>query len=300
MTWYHVTNNQHGKKEDWPMSETGLLTVKEIKRLPARAAVAFAARCARRVQVLFLRGWPSAPEEWRRALEDAVLVAERLAAQDPDADLTADLCARAEANATFGALCAQDAAVEAASPYCCANAARAAAFAARAAFAAARHDDAEAAEAAATAAELAARAALDAKFVRAIKSAMRRDLSVLSAAALRDRWTHDTPVPPDFFGPLWPDGRPPYGWPEPERSGAPQVLSERPVAVPKSDNAELVLTIDVPEGIPDEDVLGLVAELVTRADALHRAYGGHGLEVEEGNVEINRETPQPAPAGGQS
>jgi hypothetical protein len=43
-------------------------------------------------------------------------------------------------------------------------------------------------------------------------SAMRRDLELLLETARAKGWTDATPVPPEFFGPLWPDG-PPKGWP---------------------------------------------------------------------------------------
>ncbi len=115
-----------------------------------------------------------------------------------------------------------------------------------------------------------------------IMPAMRQDYELLRRAAQAESWTDDTPVSPDFFGRLWPEG-PPQNWPGPERS---------------SDKDEVAVTIDVPEGVSDDDVLALVAGLVVQADAVHRAYGGHGLEVKEGNVEVDREALLPSPTGG--
>ena len=42
----------------------------------------------------------------------------------------------------------------------------------------------------------------------AVRAAMRRDYEMLKTAAKAEEWTDDTPVPPDFFGPLWPQGNP--------------------------------------------------------------------------------------------
>jgi hypothetical protein len=119
-----------------------------------------------------------------------------------------------------------------------------------------------------------------------IRPDIRRDFDLVAALATSESWTDDTHVPPEIFGPVWPCD-PPRGWPDlgPE---------------PNSENSELVVTIDVPEGMSDAQVLELVAGLAVKADAIHRAYGGHGLEVEEGNVEIDREVVQPTPAGGRS
>lgn len=46
----------------------------------------------------------------------------------------------------------------------------------------------------------------------ALIKAMRADTELLLAAAEREKWTDDTPVPPEFFGHLWPFGAP-KGWP---------------------------------------------------------------------------------------
>lgn len=39
---------------------------------------------------------------------------------------------------------------------------------------------------------------------------IRRDLNRLRTLARKGNWTDDTPVPPDVFGPLWPDGVEPH------------------------------------------------------------------------------------------
>ena len=38
---------------------------------------------------------------------------------------------------------------------------------------------------------------------------IRRDFERVKWFALKEKWTDDTPVPPDVFGPLWPKGRVP-------------------------------------------------------------------------------------------
>jgi hypothetical protein len=55
-------------------------------------------------------------------------------------------------------------------------------------------------------AEVLAEASID--FVASV----RRDFDHLARLAEWQHWTDDTPVPPDVFGPLWPEGPPP-GWP---------------------------------------------------------------------------------------
>jgi hypothetical protein len=47
---------------------------------------------------------------------------------------------------------------------------------------------------------------------RAADDAMHRDLELLLETARAKGWTDATPVPPESFGPLWPDG-PLKGWP---------------------------------------------------------------------------------------
>ncbi len=117
-----------------------------------------------------------------------------------------------------------------------------------------------------------------------LEDAMWWDYDLLAHAHIAERWLTSTGVEPEFFGPLWPDG-PPSGWPQKE---------------PTSENTELFITVDVPEGVTDEQVLELIAGLAGKADAVHRAYGGHGLEVEEGNVDVNCQVQRPVPAGGRS
>jgi hypothetical protein len=39
---------------------------------------------------------------------------------------------------------------------------------------------------------------------------IRRDFARLKKLARNEKWTDDTPVPPEVFGPMWPEGVEPY------------------------------------------------------------------------------------------
>lgn len=242
--------------------EVSLPTKEEIAKLPHWAQVAFAARCARRMLPMLAHAWPKVSADHSRAVAKAVSEAEHAASRACAADAGADAAALGAAAAARAAAVvdAADAADAAALAALAAVAPRSAPRAARAAARAAAHDAVS-------------------------RKAIRVDFDLLALAAAQEAWTDGTPVPPEFFGPLWPNGRPP-GWPSDDE--------------PSSEGAELVCTIDVPEGMSDEEVLELVAGLAAKADAVHRAYGGHGLEIEEGNVDIEREVECPVPAGGAS
>ncbi len=49
---------------------------------------------------------------------------------------------------------------------------------------------------------------------------IRRDFVRLKKLAREEKWTDDTPVPPEVFGPLWPEGVAPYWAVEPPPAGA--------------------------------------------------------------------------------
>lgn len=52
------------------------LTENEIKRLPKRARIAFAAHCVRRVQDLFAYHWPDAPEKYVESINRGISLVE--------------------------------------------------------------------------------------------------------------------------------------------------------------------------------------------------------------------------------
>lgn len=196
------------KKELEPPSE------KEIRRLPRWAQVAFAARCARRVQPLFQAGWPKAPAEHVEAVKRAIRIAETGAAGTTRAGAVAVAASASAATRAVSAASGQ-ARLSAASAAYAADAAAVAsttaAFSADASVVAASARASAAASAAFSAGE-AARAVHGAVAETGVIRAMRADLDKLQAVAKQEGWTDETPVPPEFFGPLWPEGEPP-GWP---------------------------------------------------------------------------------------
>ena len=106
---------------------------------------------------------------------------------------------------------------------------------------------------------------------------MMLDFDLLTVAAEKHAWDDDTPVPPELFGPIWPEGIP-DGW---------------PVDAQDSEGAQLVFELEVPDNASDEEVINMVAELADRADSVHRAHGGQGLCVKEvdifGDVPVHAE-----------
>jgi hypothetical protein len=253
------------------MSETEYrtLTEEELAKLPRWAVVAFAARCARRLQPVFVKKAKQAgmTEKHLNTVDKAISLAEDSAANPASASekacasaLTPALATLAAARAPALAGAARALAGSGASVFSTVRdpgaldadvadnaadagglAVAALAFATRAL--AARDDagadvfapapaDARAdflvfapAHALARVLNTAARA-LDTALARALDTAIRRDYDLLLADSQPgDRgehgWDNDTPVPPTFFGPLWPEGVPKgLGDDESERSGA--------------------------------------------------------------------------------
>lgn len=116
-------------------------------------------------------------------------------------------------------------------------------------------------------------------FARIEFKAREFDLLLLGKMAVTEDWDDDTSIPPSFFGSIWP-------------FGPPAEFHER-----DSRGAEISIELSVPEGMTDSDVLELVKRTVLQADGLHRAYGGHGLRVDVGGVEIEREACVPVGGG---
>lgn len=200
--------------------EPKLPTEDDIRQLPRWARVAFAARCARRVLPLFQshRPGPGAPDEHTSSVVVAIEAVEQVAARAPSsapARVAVIYAAAAAARATH-------AAAYAAPRGGAARAARAARAAAATAHATAVAADAppdaprarNAARAVAYAAAAGAHAARAAAYGhRSIDRSIGQDFIKLKNAARAGGWTDNTPVPPEVFGPLWPDGRP-NRWPD--------------------------------------------------------------------------------------
>ncbi len=175
------------------MSELTQIAPESFKGLPRLAVIAFAARTARRVLPPFRHDWPDAPEEHYLAVDSAVVLAEGRGAGIHTTANAAYAAARAAADAAYAA---------AAAVHAPAYAAASTAYAAASASAA--DDNADTAfEASRTAAAAAAGVP--------VNDLMLKDITLLQEAALSGEWNDDTFVSPDFFGPLWPDGKP-SGW----------------------------------------------------------------------------------------
>ncbi|HET6573981.1 MAG TPA: hypothetical protein VFG68_10295 [Fimbriiglobus sp.] len=72
---------------------------------------------------------------------------------------------------------------------------------------------------------------------------IRRDFDHLARLVQWQHWTDDTPVPPEVFGPLWPEGPPP-GWPAdpdlPQRTELPLAFVAREGTLPRVIEDEVV------------------------------------------------------------
>lgn len=261
----------------------------QLAKLPHRAIVAFAARCARRVRPLadVLR------EDFQDAIDRAIAGTESVA-RGGDA-----VGAVAAAEDIWAAVAPGRPAV---------SVAEAAAEAAEAAKAVEVRDTAGAAVHAAAAAKAAVHAAAAAagagrghawgpdttEAVWNAEAATRADVVRLIALGLGEPGTPGLPIDPSEavpLGPLWPGGEP--EWLRKEGPRTPEPLE----ILDLEDVPELVVEIDVPDDATDEDVLALVGELVLQADDLHRSLGGQGLQVERLEVHEDAGMPVEAPRG---
>lgn len=175
-------------------------TIEEIEQLPRWARVAFAARCARRVEPLYTIDWPEAPAKHIEALDIAITMAEKFAAHTGHSGKAYEYFMYAEdaARAARSAIDADDAT----------NDADAAAFAAAQAAHAADDDGHYAARHAVDAARAAVRAANAADDGGFTVTGIRRDFDFLIKQVRENKCDDGTPVPPSAFGPMWPDGEP--------------------------------------------------------------------------------------------
>lgn len=190
----------------------------QVRRLPRWARVAYAARCARRVQALFALNWKDAFANYVQAVGDAIALAEAAArvgranfAACKDAAWFASSASTDADSFTCGSAGAASMAADAASW---------AAFIAADAADDARADflgtytaaDATRAYYAARQACFAAHNWLDST-VPAINACMQSDYELLSRFSQDRGWTDSSPVDIALLGPLWPNGRP-VGWPD--------------------------------------------------------------------------------------
>lgn len=184
-----LTGNCHESQwyEDPP--NTTLPTKDEIAKLPRWARVAFAARCARRVLPLPTFGRPDTSPHTVWATQQAVRYIELSAGK------TGALAQPSQLFALIGDIDGKgfgplvDAIVVLA-----------------------KADARDDLSLTGYASNAASSASGDAFPIADIRLHLRRDFDHLAELAHWQKWTDDTPVPPEVFGPLWPEG-PPQGWP---------------------------------------------------------------------------------------
>jgi len=159
-----------------------------LTSLPRWALVAYAARCARRVEPLFHKAWPEAPHHLLTAVAEAVEYAEQAAA---NAHSQKDL-AQYHANAADAAAARADSASQAVAE---SGAYFAAHAAANAVGAVAYESEAVAAAYYAASDASAAISAISNWDPEVILA----DLELVGALAREHHWTDETPVPPGIF-----------------------------------------------------------------------------------------------------
>lgn len=234
----------------------------EIAKLPLLAIVAYGARCARRVAPGYLIGWQP-PPHYTDAINDSINIAEVFAATN-----------RLELSTSLVSLDTTMVSAVASGAGIAANCAQAAINASEAAHIAVT-DAKSTSSAAASAAHYAALAAPSVAF-----AAIQRDYDLLLHASQAENWTDETPVPPEFFGPMWPDG-PPEGWPESAKEEC-------------AEGRALEITLDIPEDATDEEILEILEGLGEDMERFYRACGGRGLTI--GPIEISSAVDAPVGA----
>jgi hypothetical protein len=284
-----MTESESG--EDLGRTAATLPSKEEIMRLPLRAQVAFAGRCARRVQPLFVERWPdlmTLNEHHASAIDEVISLVQSAAVSPVSRSRVYELA--------YLAHNAGNSAARHHSAFVSADVARAAHSAAHAACSAADAADAytggppRASDAAyahshcAAHACSAAHSSADAANTPAAIEAIRRDFELLCAAAEQDGWTHDTPVPQSFFGPFWPQGEP-EDWPEEAME-------------PRLDAKQYELIVEGPAGASENEVLEATRQLARHLDRLNRSPGGRGIHIRnESNVHNHRFEPEVVPTG---
>ncbi|MFN3241106.1 MAG: hypothetical protein ACE37K_06280 [Planctomycetota bacterium] len=116
----------------------------------------------------------------------------------------------------------------------------------------------------------------------AIRQTMQADIAAARQIHGACGWGVDT-APVKALGDLWPLVRP-EGWPESELD---LVLEES-----EEFGDELVLEMQVPDGLSDDEVRQAIVEMTRRADAYHRAAGGSGLRVRRIDSESQAGSPR--------
>jgi hypothetical protein len=262
-------------------------TNEELNILPQWARVAFAARCAHRISVLFQYYWKDAPQNHIDAIELAVCLAAKAARTGQPA-----LPNSATARAGFDAVLATN--VDTADDV---------AFAVDSALSDA-YDEVDEISDSTSSIELSLPKSVHAahevghimafwpiwkslvgeknvlvgsRFVQSaipvdcdqqVRNAQRYDFLMLKRLTEIHGWDDDSPVDPDLCGPIWPEGVP-EKWPLPD-----------PDAENLKQGEYLDLTFDLPSDVDDETVQQLISELYEKLNDHYVAHGGSGLDVD--------------------
>lgn len=259
---------------------------KELLGLSHRAVVAFAARCARRVQPLFRSDNPTHVNaiDHAIALAEAFASGEKMTITTVDVRVAAAKTAYDDANAaTYAAYAVADA-DEAIAAKADANAYTTGVYdvihptdRADIARAAAARATTAAATSAADAANAAVTEASNKTTRIIVINAIRSDLKALRNAVAHCELGKDTPVPPSFFGLLWPNGKKPHGWPDAASIPDPDTDPDHePQAPPTSAEpaAPISLYFDVAE-FTDAEVTDIIESLSDQ----YRELGGDRLVI---------------------
>jgi hypothetical protein len=182
------------KRKD-PSLEDGLAA------LPRWAGVALAARCARRIQPLFAAAWPGVTLNRVARVDRGITVAEQAAAKGGAAAVPRTAGDSAN-SVSYCASEAEDAGkADAVAPVL----AWAATYAA---LAAAEMEGSRRTSWVSNAVAYGHLWPAGPKLSKVLRQEITRDWERLRDAFRREAWTDETPVPPDFFGPLWAAGEP--------------------------------------------------------------------------------------------
>jgi len=187
--------------------------LREMRSLPHWARVAFAARCARTVEPLFLRAWPNATAEMQDAVRIAIRLAEQSAAEGQpieglDGAITNALqAAGAALRSVYGFPSEEPPPPNEQACVTASHTAKVAEWAATAA-----HEGASKSVNAALEASAFARGAAETAEAAELLDRLRQDLAALRRVAARGRWTDETPVPPSVFDLLAEEPSAPPWW----------------------------------------------------------------------------------------
>ena len=180
----------------------------EIAELPRWSRVAFAARCARRVLPLYIYSWPDGKSPYQVELQSIVDLEQLAGTTNSNAHYPRNRICYGTIFAGMPELAAQvasllgDLILPILTPISQVQSIRGSIK----------------------------KAAAASQGIEDITPFIRRDFDHLLKLAEWQKWTDDTPVPPEVFGPLWPEG-PPKGWPAdpdvPPRADLPLELFSR-------------------------------------------------------------------------